>query len=378
MWDLKTGQVMAQVGRSITLHAEMGTVVSPGCETIITRVMTEGTNGQNQHKWIVLDRLSGRQRFPSIRLNTSVSPVISPDGRYAVLNSGWVTQGTNEFYAIIDLSTGKERSRIPVPGFQTKTQDEEFGELDLSSVLFTLDSQELMTFECDKQGRWIVFHSVPDGVEVARCPVPAFPQYERLSFSHWASGKLLFQTQTSGFPVYRSIYRAFECVGHQLVRSELQDGFAAQFTPQHGESTWTWRGDGWMAHGDFRYSESEQRVAQLWNRTIGRIHPAMTIDRDTVQRGQVKYARPSSESPAGVPVEIQGFDGTNFLFRYSPDGRWLIDGGDRLRVYRTPPADRYTRIPGLLLLLVLGWNIDRRISSRQSPRLLETGLNGDN
>jgi hypothetical protein len=136
--------------------------------------------------------------------------------------------------------------------------------------------------------------------------------------------------------------------------------------------------DGWMANVDLNYSGSKPRVAQLWNWIIGRIHPALIMDLDLVHRGQFTFVSPRSESPIGVPIEIQGFDGSNFLYRVSPDGRWLIDGGDRLRVYRTPPADRYTRIPGLLLLLVLGWNIDRRISSRQSPRLLETGLNGDN
>lgn len=365
-WNLDTGEVVAEVARSAQLVSWMGIVASPNCDTIMSRVST--VNRRQLNQWFVLDTSTGQPRFPTIPLDTMDFPVISPDGRYAAMNSGWSQQNSNYFYAIIDLSSGTLLTKILIRGFQTKSQVDKFGAFDVASVIFSPDSKELLTFECSEAGRWIVFYSVPDGVEVARWPIPTEPKLENLSFSHWVSGKLLFRARKSGYPGSQVDHHAFECIEHELVPVRLE-GEADHWPLDSSEERYVLRADDWTARVQTSRAHSTPMVVRWWNQVVGRLHPALTTDFQLPPSGLVQFLRVDSHSPIGVPIPIQGNDGSNFVYRISPDGQWLVDGGDRLRVYRTPPPQRWTRLPGVLLLLALGYAIDRRLR-RKAPPLL--------
>lgn len=307
-----------------------------------------------------VSRFDGRSRFPPWPVGRVRELLTSPDGRYLLVMREWDAKQSHNAHSLIDLHTGQEVLSIPLQDDMTSGRTQQDGFLGNRGMIFTEDFRELVSLEYGAALRWVlVFRSIPTGLEVARVPLPEIRKVAELGLRICQSGRIwLWYQLERGYAPSRLI--SFRLKAHEVLDQRQEPGF--DFVPGFDDpDEWSNSiiGNGWKAYGQF--SENRRsRVRQSWNQVASALRLRWDLDDELAPEGSVQFVTPLNDRNIGPSIPIMGYDGTNFSFDISPDGHWLADGGDRLRVYRTPPPGRWNRLPGVLLLLWMGGVMDRR------------------
>jgi hypothetical protein len=125
------------------------------------------------HQILVTSLTTGERRCPPIADESHPRGKFSPNGRYkAVYPTNFTTP--NGPGQIADLSTGK----LLYPAAQ--------------QVAFSSDNQRWVALDNSGLKPWLVFHSLDDGRELGRSPVPEIPGLSMLLLQNWVGERLDF------------------------------------------------------------------------------------------------------------------------------------------------------------------------------------------
>jgi hypothetical protein len=361
-WNHETGQIISRVDRSTEVAPGNLLVWSPGEDCLITCPPEETSIfGHHVH---VIDRKTGQPRYAPIPHDGDSNhyECLSSDGRYLCICLYGELSPDRAYPPgrIIDLQTGATVSRFPMP-LHSKLRDGR--ELGFGILTVNQQTNELMTFDVDEQRNgWIVFRTLPDAQEVARCPLPLIPGPGDISMGVHPDGRFYLWRTWAEAPWTRWQKTCFQVIDHRLVEpieiSDRNEGYrhdleAARFRYSAGEM---------VVRVQFFNWKNGPPLVKDWNEFVGSRIPFLHMNFESKPYGFAQCIQPSWSAP----MELKGFFELSLRIQFSPDGDTLADGGDQLRVWRLPPPSRWWRLPGVLMIIGLAWRLSAYLRGKIS------------
>lgn len=309
----------AATGRVLRSH-ELGLAVSDTAEitpdgewAILRRPYSDPV-----HQILVTSLKTGERRCPPIVDESHPVGKFSPNGRYKAVYPANFTN-SNAMGHIADLSTGQ----LLYPADQ--------------QVVFSPDNQQWVGRETSGLKQFLVFHSLEDGCELGRSPVPEIPGMSRLLLQSWVGDRLEFYAEVANGKASNGRWYSVRVRGTELTDLQV-DPNASDFSSVE-QYQWYVKGDGWV----MRVSKDNWASRGLTGRgnwfvlkllRNPRTRPMMTFN----YRWQP--ISPTTGEPLGRGIVlVEGDDSGNIPMKHSPDGRWLAEAGKHLRVWQVPQPD---------------------------------------
>ncbi len=328
--EAATGKIVQEhlLGIPLNYFGEL----TPDGESVILQLPMTGAKDQ----MLVISRKTGQRRYPPIR-DTSVTWLPQmPDSRYRVMAVGIPGDTTGKSASIFDLTTGK---------FLYPTDDR---------AVFSPDGQQWVSLDQDGRSPWLVFRSLADGHEIGRTLAPEFPAAQGILLAGWTHDRLELAARFD-LPLDGDETRnwSFRVDGTQLTDKRFEPAHTAQNLYYKSEYSWWVGGDDWAARASYETGDDNWFVHR-WNRSIRRLP-----GRDRLQiKGFYRWQLVSPTTGEPNAREIQVIENWyDIPFVASRDGRWLVEAGKQLRVWRLPPPPQSKQLPGALLAAAAPWGL---------------------
>ncbi len=354
--DLHSGRVVSESDKMDYPLEGMLQELTPDGEWLALRAIDNwgampGPN--NTWKFLIMSTRTGELRYSSIPIGRCDNFRVSPDSSCLLVTRYWSPQNVQNWNSLIDLETGQECRQF---AFDSKSGGED--------AVFSPDSREVATLRHDiSNAKSIVFYSVLGDSPIARCPLSALPENAGLRLGGWHANRLTFEYSFKS-PEAPTRVASCELTNHQLSDFRNEPGFGYTMDEELAETRFAMTGEGWKAYVWQVQGWGTPRWLEWWNRWPGQWLPQ--IEWVTDYHSQVQLVDPRTDAPIGRELELEGHDGSNYAFAISDDGRWVVDGGESLRVWKTPPAPRLHQLPWLLLAASLPW-IALRVLFKSNP-----------
>lgn len=289
------------------------------------------------HQILVTSLNTGARRCPPIADESFPNGKFSPNGQYKAVYPGYYTN-TYSMGHIADLSTGQ----LLYPADQ--------------QVMFSPDNERWVALEASGLKWWFVFHSLEDGRELGRSPVPEIPGMSRLLLRNWTRERLEFIAVVANGGNQNSRWYSLCVQGNEL--AVLQpDPVASDYSPGE-QHNWYEKGDGWT----IRVSPANWASRGINGRGSWIV---LKLLRNPRTRPMTKFHHrwqpisPTTGRPIGRGIVlVEGDEGFNIPMKLAPDGRWLAEAGKRLRVWHVPqPNNLLQRSLWTLLAAAIPWLI---------------------
>ena len=287
------------------------------------------------HELLVISVRTGQQRCPPVADESHPRGKMSPDGRYKAVYPHYIAD-TNAMGEIADLSTGQ--SLYPAD----------------QKVEFSPDNQRWIAIDQSASSPMFVFHALDDGRELGRSPVPKIQGMSRLLLSRWAGDRLEFiAIVPRGGRVQNSRRYSIRVDGTEL--SDLQPEPQLSDYATEDQGVWWDKGDHWAV----RVSADNWAARGIhgWNKWL-----VLKLLRNPRTRFMAPFhyrwqpVSPSTGEPIGRGVVLfEGDHGFNITMIISPDGHWLAEAGQQIRVWQIPVRDEEAHALWTLFAAAVPW-----------------------
>lgn len=331
--EAATGRIVQEHLRGIPL-ADYGELTPDGESVILLLPMTGA-----KEQMLVVSRKTGQRRYPPIVVNEVFWHPLSDNGQYRVMGIGIAGDTTGKYASIFDLTTGK---------FLYPSD---------SKAEFSPDSRQWVSLDEQGSQPWLVFRSLADGHEIGRTLAPEFPGAAHIDLAGWSRDRLelaaLFRLPSGG-DVTRNW--SFRVEGTMLADKRFEPAHTAhaevsKITGMTSDYSWWLGGDDWAARASYE-SKGANWLADRWNGWVRWMPGGKRLFLKASYRWQLVSL--STGEPNAREIQVID-DLFNIPFVASRDGRWLVEAGKRLRVWRLPPPPQSEQLPGALLAAAAPW-----------------------
>ncbi len=282
-------------------------------------VLVLGSPQQALHPFAILSVRDGSVLHAPANVFIDETISVSPDGRYM----GVRTEEPERF--IYEVASNK----LLFPG---------------RKPVFSSDGRQWAEEDSSGENIRIKFHSMDDGRLLGSHVLP-FPWQTGLRLTAWTGNRLEFSIREGA----SRLISPYSCTVDDYV---LKDIHTDVFVPYSGDLPGTEtvelgyvRGKNWA--GQWMVKQTNSRAADLWNRLV----PAINLPRAWYVHAGYQQTWQSMDPESGKPCSrVLNINGSNP--RFSPDGQWLVTGGQTLQCWRIPPRSPW---PFTLLAATAPW-----------------------
>ncbi len=321
--DVQTGRIVAdyEIPNGDTLSQNFHGELSGDGELAILCSRFDATA-------LVLSLKTGELRYPPLRGVYEVGSC-SPDGRFAVLETFWGGDD-GASYRIIDLGAGE---------FRWKSE---------SWTQFSADGKSFLNFRFEKEKRLVSIRSLEDNAELLSDVVPQMPAGTSALLHGWSGGRLYVlysNTEPGAHPSDRLCW-SYDTASHRLNDPRFEPLIRGAMLDQRTFVFSVFRG---KYRGEVRLHFSSENGSLL-----DQIHDKLDDLGFRLGERDLEQSWQPLSLEAGHPVGVR-IQGISHRFKVSPNGDWLVDGGEQLRVWQLPAQRGYSRWLQTALFSLIPW-----------------------